>query len=144
MGSAELNSPAVFYPVFSSAGTHAGLAPDLRWRRPSSSEYRLAAVGEAVGAVVLCLQEPGPWQGSSLFGGHRFHIGSCVLIVFVLMLDHDGAYKRASSLLAFARLSASCESRSKHSGSSCLQFLLLVLCFPAGSHFWRSLLFLCS
>ena len=100
MGSAEINSPAGLYPAFSKAGE----------ARRSRAKFEVAAsLIERVTdlASVMSASFLSYFVYRSLGIGRAIHysVGTvataafAIAAVFVLMLDHDGAYKRANSLL---------------------------------------------
>jgi len=100
MGSAELNSPAAIYPVFSAAGDYR--RSRARFEAAASSIERLTDLAAVMAASCLSY-----FFYRSLNIGKALHysVGTvstaafAFAVVFVLMLDHDGAYKRANSLL---------------------------------------------
>ena len=100
MGSAELNSPAAVYPVFSTAGD--ARRSRARFEVAASSIERVTDLAAVATAVFLSYIA---YRSLSLGRALHYSVGTISTsalvfgVVFVLMLDHDGAYKRASSLL---------------------------------------------
>jgi exopolysaccharide biosynthesis polyprenyl glycosylphosphotransferase len=100
MGSAQLNNPATVYPVFSIAGDA---------RRSRARFEAVASLIERVtdGAAVMtaAFLSYFTYRGLGIGKALHYSIGTisttalAFAIVFVLMLDHEGAYKRANSLL---------------------------------------------
>ena len=79
MGSAQLNSPAAVYPVFSTAGD--ARLSRARFEATASFIERvtdLAAVMSATFLSYFAYRSSGHWQGSSLFRWHGFDSGSRV------------------------------------------------------------------
>ncbi len=100
MGSTELNSRAAFYPVFSTAG--GARQSRARFEVAASLIERvtdLAAVTTAVFLSYIAYRSMGIGRALHYSVGTVSTSALVFGVVFVLMLDHDGAYKRASSLL---------------------------------------------
>jgi exopolysaccharide biosynthesis polyprenyl glycosylphosphotransferase len=100
MGSAQLNNPAAVYPTFSVAGN----------ARRSRAQFEAAAslierltdlVAVMTGALFSYFTYRSMGIGKSLHYsiGTLWITASAFAVVFVLMLDHDGAYRRSNSLL---------------------------------------------
>ena len=100
MGSAELNNPAAVYPVFSTAGD--ARRSRARFEVAASSIERVTDLAALMAASFLSY-----FVYRSLGIGKGLHYSVETIstaafafaVVFVLMLDHDGAYKRSNSLL---------------------------------------------
>ena len=100
MGSAQLNSPAAVYPVFSTAGD--ARLSRARFEVAASAIERVTDLTALMAASFLSY-----FVYRSLGIGKALHysVGTistaafAFAFVFVLMLDHDGAYKRSNSLL---------------------------------------------
>src|ERR1017187_7618479 len=100
MGSAQLNNPAAANPIFSNAGN----------ARRSRAQFEAAAslverLGGVVGVIAAGFLAYAAYRGMVIGKALHYSIGTvsttalAFATVFVLMLDHDGAYKRSNSLL---------------------------------------------
>ena len=100
MGSAQLNSSAAVYSVFSSAGD--ARRSRAKFEAVTSFIERVTDLATVISATLLSY-----FVYRSLGIGKALHYSNGTVstaalafaIVFVLMLDHDGAYKQANSML---------------------------------------------
>jgi exopolysaccharide biosynthesis polyprenyl glycosylphosphotransferase len=100
MSSAQLNSPAAVYPVFSTAED----------ARRSRARFEAAAslierVTDLAAVMMAAFLSYFAYRNMGIGKALHYSIGTvsttalAFAVVFVLMLDHEGAYKRANSLL---------------------------------------------
>ena len=100
MGSAELNSPAAVYPVFST--TRHYRRSRARFEMATSSIERVTDLAAVMAASLLSYFV---YRNLGIGKALHYPVGTvstaalAFAVVFVLMLDHDGAYKRSNSLL---------------------------------------------
>ena len=100
MGSAQLNNPAAANPIFSNAGN--ARRSRAQFEAAASLIERLADLVAVIAAVFLAYAA---YRGMGIGKALHYSIGTvsttalAFATVFVLMLDHDGAYKRSNSLL---------------------------------------------
>src|SRR5580692_8205980 len=100
MGSAQLNSPAAVYPLFSTAAD--ARLSRARFEATTSFIERatdLAAVLSATFLSYFAYRSLGIGKALHYSVGTVSTAALAFAVVFVLMLDHNGAYKRANSLL---------------------------------------------
>ena len=100
MGSAQLNSPAAVCPVFSTA-EDARLSR-ARFEATASFIERVTDLAAVLSATFLsysAYRSLGIGRALHYSGGTVSTAALAFAVVFVLMLDHNGAYKRANSLL---------------------------------------------